>query len=107
MFRTHIRGELQQLEARLSFYRTVAARALHHAIVFVGAQSGDFEPLDLTRNRLDFQGDVLYVLDRGAENAVLMAAYPDRRYFLYTYDEHEDSTELQELSPPSLRTAEP
>jgi hypothetical protein len=99
MLTAHVVRESRQLAARLAFYRTVAAHSLHHAVVFIGAQSGDFEPRDLTRNQLDFQGDVVYVLDRGAENAVMMAHYPNRRYFLYTYNAQQARTELQELFP--------
>jgi 4-amino-4-deoxy-L-arabinose transferase-like glycosyltransferase len=99
MFTVHMVHESQQLATRLAFYKTVTAHGLHHAVVFIGAQSGDFEPRDLTRNRLDFQGDVVYALDRGAENAVMMAHYPNRRYFLYTYNAQQARTELQELFP--------
>ena len=72
---------------------------LHHAVVFIGAQSADFEPRDLTRNRLDFQGNVVYVLDRGAENTVIMEHYPNRRYFLYAYNAPQARAELRELFP--------
>jgi hypothetical protein len=50
-----------------------------------------------TRNTMDFQGDIIYVLDRGESNSRLMQAYPGRRYFRYQYDRDTGRSMLQEL----------
>ncbi len=52
-----------------------------------------------TRNALDFQGNIVYALDMGEENARLMAAYPGRRYFLYQYDQNSGQAVLREIAP--------
>jgi hypothetical protein len=97
MFTWHISRQSAQLHQRMTFHRMIEEKALHHAVVFIGAPSGDFDPSDLTRNRLDFHGDVIYVLDRGEKNRVIMDQYPERRYFLYAYDEATDHVELHEI----------
>ena len=52
-----------------------------------------------TRNALDFQGNIVYALDLGEENARLTAAYPGRRYFLYQYDQNIGQAVLREIVP--------
>jgi 4-amino-4-deoxy-L-arabinose transferase-like glycosyltransferase len=93
----HIARESAQLHQRMTLQRMIEERALQNAVVFIGASSGDFDPNDLTRNRLDFQGDVIYVLDQGKHNHVIMEQYPRRRYFLYAYDQTTDHVELREI----------
>jgi hypothetical protein len=97
MLTWHIGRESAQIYQRMTFQRMIEEKGLHNAVVFIGAQSGDFDPSDLTRNRLDFQGDVLYVLDQGEKNRVIMDQYPERRYFLYAYNKTTNNLELQEL----------
>ncbi|MGE3537857.1 MAG: glycosyltransferase family 39 protein [Candidatus Tectimicrobiota bacterium] len=103
MWLRHISHEVHQIQQRLTLQRLVAAQALQHAVVFIGAPSGDFEALDLTRNRLDFQGDIVYALDRGAHNRALMQHYPGRRYFLYAQTEGQEEVSLQEIHPSARR----
>ncbi len=97
----HLHNESTRVQGRMAFQRLIAAQAVHHAVVFIATQSADFEPLDLTRNRLDFQGDVIYALDRGEDNQGLMAHYPGRRSWLYAYDETQARNTLRELRPPA------
>ena len=52
-----------------------------------------------TRNTLDFQSNIIYALDRGEENSLLMETYPGRRYFLYQYDPKNGRAVLREISP--------
>lgn len=100
MYTAHLTHETAQLKARMAFQRLVERRDIHHAVVFIRGSSGDFEANDLTRNRLDFQGDVVFALDRGGQNSLLMEHYPGRRYFLYTADQSQGRDALQELFPP-------
>ena len=93
----HIARETAQMQQRMAFQRLVEAQGVHHAVVFIGASSGDFEPRDLTRNRLDFQGDIIYALDLGDKNRTLMEYYPGRRYYLYAYDALQKRAQLQEI----------
>jgi hypothetical protein len=51
-----------------------------------------------TRNAINFQGNIVYALDMGEQNARLMAAYPGRRYFLYQYDQNIGQAVLRELT---------
>jgi len=53
-----------------------------------------------TRNTIDFQGPIVYALDRGEQNPLLMQAYPGRRSFLYQYDHQDGRAVLRELAPP-------
>lgn len=95
----HLRREAAVLQKRMAFFQLVQSQGIHHAVVFIGANSGDFEPRDLTRNRLDFQGDIVYAVDRGARNRLLMQHYPGRRYWLYTSDATQARAHLQEIQP--------
>ena len=51
-----------------------------------------------TRNTIDFQSKIVYALDRGEQNSLLMQAYPGRRYFLYQYDQNSGRAALRELA---------
>ena len=83
----HALHERQVIEERSEPYRLVARAGVTNALVFleqgrVGA-TRPMSVLDLTRNSPGFRDDVLYALDRGAENQTLRNFYPDRSCFWY------------------------
>jgi hypothetical protein len=85
---------------RTDLYRVVEEQRLSRAIVFVATPTGtrwSMAPTDHTRNWGRDDGGVLYALDRGADNARLMAAYPDRSCFRYTYDPATSRGRLQRV----------
>ena len=51
-----------------------------------------------TRNTIDFRGDIVYAIDMGDENSLLMEAYPGRRYFFYEYDHNSKQGVLREMT---------
>ena len=51
-----------------------------------------------TRNTIDFRSNIVYALDMGEKNSLLMEAYPGRRYFLYQYDQNSGQTVLREMA---------
>ena len=44
-------------------------------------------PGDLTRNGVNFQGDIVYAFDFGEENSVLEKYFPDRKFYRYSRSE--------------------
>jgi hypothetical protein len=84
--------------ARQALYRMVNRTQLENAIIFIRYGRGDYLPWNLTRNSPDFQGTVLYVHDLGDLNHLLVEQYPERKFFLYEYDE---------TKPPTLRPLMP
>jgi len=51
-----------------------------------------------TRNTIDFRSNIVYALDMGEKNSLLMEAYPGRRYFLYQYDQNSGQAVLREMA---------
>jgi hypothetical protein len=82
------------IAARQALYRMVDRTQLDNAVIMVRSISGEFLPWNLTRNSPDFRGKVLYVHDLENLNHLLIGQYPDRKFFLYDYDE---------TKPPILR----
>jgi hypothetical protein len=75
-----------EVHDRTEVFETVKRLGLRRAIVFLRTGSGSMPPMDLTRNGISFDGDVLYVQDRGATNSRLLRRYPDRQAFVYSFD---------------------
>ena len=70
-------------------YRVVEEERVSRAIVFVATPTGtrwSMGATDHTRNWGRYDGSVIYALDRGDENALLMDAYPSRACYRYSYD---------------------
>ena len=83
-------------------YRLVQEQKIHHAVIFIKTSSGKIYPIrrgELLRNDLDFSNDVLYVQDRREENKKLMHYYPDKTYYVFTFDRNKDKGQLQKLDP--------
>jgi len=60
---------------------------LRNAVVFLPTPYGDWlnHPFQYLRNSPDLSGDVVYALDRGADNLDVVDAYPNRTYHRYSY----------------------
>ena len=86
---TQLQATHAQIEERLDLERRVAATSISHALVFVttpiGLERAMF-PQDFTRNGINADAPVLYVLDRGDENNQLRDYYADRKCYVYRFD---------------------
>ena len=74
---------------RKSLYGLAESTIHHPSIVFIHGFLGKRLVLgeeDAVRNPPLLQGKILYAHDRGKENQKLMAYYPDRDFYLGTYD---------------------
>ncbi|MBI1250540.1 MAG: hypothetical protein GC189_03610 [Alphaproteobacteria bacterium] len=72
---------------RMDVYRQAQQQSLSHAVVLIATNVGrvrEMMPYDLLRNG-PVVGDepVIYAHNRGDENALLRAQFPDRAYYLY------------------------
>jgi hypothetical protein len=63
-------------------YNTIKQAGITNAVVFI-REVQVFYPQWYTRNSLDYSDDVLYALDLGEENKLLMDYYPGWRYYIY------------------------
>ncbi len=85
----------KSLEGRKRPYNTVEQAGISNAVIFISDIEGDLYPQWYTRNSLDYSDDVLYALDLGEENKLLMDYYPERQYYIY------DKGELERIYPPA------
>lgn len=102
MLAWHARTESRVVAERREPYRLVAEHRIDRAIVFVAGPTGWARPMnerDLTRNDPDFADAVLYAHDRRPENDRLMAAYPERSYWRYSFDRRTRQGTLEPLRP--------
>jgi len=74
-----------QIYERRNLYRTVAENHIEDAIVFIKTYSGTMHSVDLTRNRIDFSDDVLYVQTLGGRYGPLIRYYYGRNFYEYSY----------------------
>jgi hypothetical protein len=70
----------EDIDLRASLYRQAAARGIHRAVVIVDAQY----PTRFTRNDPGFDGDVLYVQEKGRGAAEIAALFEDRTTYVAT-----------------------
>jgi hypothetical protein len=85
----HLYAEKQVIWERRDMYRTVEKEQINNAVVLIGTWVGTTRPMnpkDLTRNELDYSNDVVYALNRQKENIALMDFYPERDFYLYSYN---------------------
>lgn len=75
-----------QVAAKQDLYVRVREQGLSGAIVFVATNSGPAPARDCLRNGVDFDASVIYALDRGAQNARLLEAFPGRTGWRYEWD---------------------
>lgn len=96
----HARDQARVVFDRAEPFRMAEQRALRRAVVFLATGSGwtrPMAPADLTRNDPDFDDAVLFVHDRGAENARLMARYPGWSFWRYRVDPRSHAGVLEPL----------
>jgi hypothetical protein len=89
--------EHQIISERMDLYRLVEQENIHNAIIFLRSGTGVMRPMparDLARNGIDFQNDVLYARDLGADNEKLTAYFPDKDLYMYYRDKHEQNGRL-------------
>lgn len=90
---------------RMDIYDQVAEKNIREAIVFIASPTGVIRPMDaenLNRNDKQYRNDVLYALDLGERNQILMDQYPDRRFFRYERDPEKMHGTLVEITPGNL-----
>lgn len=84
----------------------LARHGVRNAVVFMRAQGrgkaesgpmNDYYASGFIRNSLGLDGDIVYARDLADQNARLAAAYPGRRYCLYTYHRDSDTGDLREI----------
>ena len=68
-------GEYQRVRAK------VAEGGIRNAVVFLGPPHAFYYGAAFLDNALDFEGPVVYAVDRGIENYVLMRRFPGRAYY--------------------------
>jgi hypothetical protein len=85
----HAAIEHRVVAERMDVYTTVAAESPGRSLVLIGGRVGTLRSMaaaDLTRNGIDYDGAVLYGLDRGkSENCDVAARFPGRTTFLYRW----------------------
>lgn len=89
--------EYIKIYERRDLYRQVAERNIKSAIIFVKNATGvldPMQPLDLTRNGISLDGDVLYALYR--ENGIerLENYFPEKTFYLYQRERHSARGEI-------------
>lgn len=85
----------QDIYAQNEFERQVKQINPGQALVFLARDPESWQAP--TRNAIDFRGNIVYAIDMGEKNSLLMAAYPGRRYFLSQYDQNGRAV-LQEIT---------
>jgi len=87
------------VEERLELFDLAEEQKLSNAIVFLRTGSATMPRGDLTRNGIHFDGPILYVMDRGAENQKLLERYPTRQPYLFEWDRARKCGQLTPLEP--------
>jgi hypothetical protein len=84
--------EHEVVQERLDLYNKVAEAGLQNAVVFISSPTGIIRPMDeanLNRNDKAYSNSVLYALDKGQDNKILMEYYSGRSFYRYIRDENE------------------
>jgi len=76
----------RSIRRKMEVYARASELGPEKAVIFLRTGSGDAPPGDLTRNGVEFDGPILYVLDRGDQNGILVDEFPDRRPYVYEDD---------------------
>jgi hypothetical protein len=88
------------VDQRMDLYDQVRAKNLRDAVVVVRSQTGKISPmstLDLTRNGIDADGSVLYVLNIPDQLERLHRLLPDRRFYVYERNPADPKGSLRRL----------
>ena len=90
LFAVHARQVRTVIGERTDIFTRVADARITNALVLVGGRVGSVRSMDahdLTRNGIDYSGDVLFALDRGpAGNCELATAHPGRTMYRYVWE---------------------
>ena len=90
----------EQIGQRRTLYRLVERRELNHALVFVGAPSGDMTQGDLIRNEPGWENaPVIYVWDLGERNREARKAFPARAAYRFGVNPETGAAYLESLTP--------
>jgi hypothetical protein len=82
----------------------VAERGISRAVVFAGPTHSTNAGAAVLDNALDFQGSVVYAMDRGAENYLLISRLPGRSYYYADFDTFFPITNIDSLrDAPEIR----
>ena len=84
-----IEREHKIVTERFDIYARVEESKINNAVILVTTHTGIMRPmgiLDLTRNGINWNGDIIYALDRGNENDKLFEFYPARSFYRYVRD---------------------
>ena len=82
----------------------VAERGISNAVVFVGPTHSTNVGAAVLDNALGFNGPVVYAMDRGAENYLVMSRLPGRSYYYADFDTFFPITDINSLrNAPEIR----
>lgn len=89
----------QQIKERMSVYDCSRKLRLSNALVFLRTGSGDMPKGDLARNGTQFDGSVLYVLDRSRHNIEILKRFPHLTPYVFEFDERLRKGRITPLVP--------
>lgn len=90
----------QVVDQRMDIYDQVRDEQLHNSVVVIRSPTGYIEPMlpmDLTRNGITLDGDVIYALDIPQRLKYLQQLFPDRQFYVYSRDLHSPKGTLRPL----------
>lgn len=97
----HLKNVAGQIQARSAASRAVEQAGLQQAVVLLLGSVGDMPVYDLTRNPPDFRSaPVLYGRGRGEGDREVLAAFPERSFYYYRWNQ--DGGVLTPLDPGHL-----
>jgi len=96
---SQIQAAHAEIVERLDLARQVDAAHLQHALVFVLTPVGTMPPTDYIRDGIDFDGSVLFALDRGDLNRELQTYYADRACYTYRFEPATHTGSLRPCGP--------
>jgi hypothetical protein len=90
------------IDQRMDIYDQVHSKHLRNAVVVVHSSTSaipdmNMVPLDLTRNGITADGEVLYVLDIPDKLQKLRLLFPDRQFYIYERDLSNPKGKLRQL----------
>jgi hypothetical protein len=81
--------EHQVVEERMDIYALAEREKIDNAVILVSTHTSVIRPMpirDLTRNGLNYDGQIIYAQDRREKNKELMEFYPERTFYKYVRD---------------------
>jgi hypothetical protein len=93
------------IDQRMDIYDQVQAEHLRNAVVVVHSSTGSIAPMDprdLTRNGIDADGEVIYVIDLPDKLPALQQLFPQRRFYVYEREAGSPKGALRPLQRPGF-----